>query len=363
MKFLFVSPFRMPGTGYTNITKQLALGLSDRGHDVMVLGIGYDKSEHNFPFRLVPTEQAWTFEQLRAMPELWKPDRMIVSNDVPYLNDLVKKFVREKEERMVWQFEAIFPVESDPLLPEWRIGLGKFKHRFVISRYGKEVCESHGLPAAHLPIGCAVGKQPSNKSGPRQLLEWPEDAIIFLSVTDNHERKALPLALQAFSYLPEDAHYYMLTNPDARLGWSLLDLAQEYGVQDRFHVVRPGVSQGILSTMYWAADALVVPSQAEGACLPVYEAAAHGLPVICGNWTALRDVQGEAWVIPVRSEYEYRYPWGNVRRWFASVTDLSDAMMTVYRQRLDSISMTDEALTFARQRSWSQAVDVVEGAG
>lgn len=359
MKYIFLTNFTLSGAGYTTIVKNIALGLVENGHEVMVLGIGYGKEAHDLPFKLVPMEFSWAYQALLNLPDDWGADRVIVALDVPQLHNLASHFIAEGEQHRLWLLEAIFPVESHPILLRWADSLGNYRNRFVISEYGVEQCKAAGLNAHFLPMGCSVGTQPKSKENPRKLLQWPENKTIFLTISDNHERKALPIAMQAFARLPDDAVYYLVTDPDEKLGWDLLELASEYKIRDRFYIVDYGVSSGILSMMYWAADALVVPSLAEGACLPVYEAAAHGLPVIGGHWTGLSDVAEEPWYMSVGYDFEFRFPWGNVKRWYASVGDVEARMLEVIKRK-DYTARAKAAIEFARDHPWSKAVEVME---
>lgn len=365
MRIIILGSFFFKGGGYTTIIEQLALGLTERGHDVMVLGIGTPQTPHNYPFKLVPIRYEWTTEVLRVLPDktMWNADRVILALDVPKLVAIATKFISEGMEANVWAMEAIFPIESDPILPEWIEMLGKFKQRYVISRYGVEQCESVGLPCEYIPMGCVeLSNPPSDKIGPRKSLKWPVDKTIYLTVAANHERKNLPAAMEAFSRLPEDTHYYILTAPYRTIGgWNLSNLANRFDITDRYNTIVFGVDAGILSTMYWAADVFVLPSQAEGACLPVVsESPAHGLPVICGTWTGLGDVADESWVMPVGYDYKYTFPWGDVDRYMASIDDITENMLAVHTKKVDYKAMVRAALDFTKSKPWSLAVDVIE---
>lgn len=361
MKFIFLGSFNIAGGGYTTILEHIALGLVGRGHEVMILGLNYDLNiPHDYPFKLVPMEFNWSVEALKYIPDQWNADRVILAMDVPKLTSIAKKFIRDGEEAKLWRLEALYPIESHPILPEWIVTLGKFRSRFVISNYGVEQCKSVGLTATLLPMGCVVGTPPKSKEAPRKLLGWPLDGTIFFTVAANHERKSLPLAIEAFARMPEDTFYYILTDPYSKIGWNIAELLEEYGISDRCKVINMGVNEGLLSSMYWAADAFVLPSQAEGACLPVYEAAAHGLPVICGDHTGLSDVASEEWTMMMGYDHKYRYPWGNVTRWMISVDDLAGFMRDVHDREIDYDSMVEAAYSFAKSRSWDLAVDVIE---
>lgn len=363
MKFLFCGNFNLKGTGYKKILENLAYGLHDRGHEVMILGLGYGKEPHNYPFHLVPLVMPEIMEALRVIPEAWKADRVIIAEDIPELVKIIAVFEHNDNAKALWEFEALYPIESEPLLSKWAKALGRFRTRYVISRFGHDVCIENGLnPTCYLPIGCNPGTMPSDKKEPRELLGWSPDKKIFLTVADNQERKGLDFALQAFARLKKgEAEYYLLTRPDSPIGYDLEELRAEYGIVDSSHVIDRGVDTGTLSTMYWAADALVVSSQAEGACLPIYEAAEHGLPVICGDWTGMSDFVGEQWMMPISYDFELRNPFGNVRRWLASVGDIEHWMNAIIQEDVDLTVMSAAALDYAVDRPWSAAVDAIEG--
>lgn len=361
MKYVFWSLFTIGKGGYTRILEQISYDLVERGHEVMIISHAYDKSQHDYPFKLVPIDNfGWGFEAVTQLPEAWGADRVIIALDVPDLVKVSNKFIQEGMSQHLWLLEALFPVESDPLRPLWRDALGKFRKRYVMSQFGTNICENSGLPSDYLPIGCTVTSPPPDKEQARQVLNWPQDRTVFLSVTANQERKNLPVAMQAFSRLPKDTHYYMVTDEEAKIGWALMELAEEYDILDRFTIIESGVSRGLLSTMYWAADAYVVTSQAEGGCLPVYEAAQHGLPVISSAWTALEDVIEEDWVMPIGYAHRYRFAWGNVWRWLADVDDVEYWMKAVHEKTVDLEAMKEAALVFAGERSWKLATDVIE---
>lgn len=365
-RYIFAGQFTVGGSGYTYIIKNIAYSLVDRGHEVMILALEYRGQPHNFPFHVVPMKHEWLMEALRVIPTEWKADRVIVARDIPKLCIIANWYIEKDQKEKLWGFEALYPVESEPILPEWIDRLGNFKTRYVISKYGTDLCNKTGIPSHRLMIGCSVGNRPKDKSVVRDILGWPRDKVIFLTVAENHDRKGLPIGIEAFSHIDNSsAEYRILTNPTQSIGWDLDDIKMRYGVADRVHIMKSGVSQPMLSMMYWAADALVVPSQAEGACMPIYEAAAHGLPVICGTWTGMSDFTNDShnWIIPIGAEYVFDHPWGNTKRWFASKEELCNSMNSIVlllgsKQYAD---MSSEAIEFAKSCTWNKSVDLIEG--
>ena len=68
--------------------------------------------------------------------------------------------------------------------------------------------------------------------------------------------------------------------------------AHAASVSPRIHMLGY-VSRADLDSLYRSADALVFPSRYEGFGLPILEAQAYGLPVICSNVTAIPEVAGD----------------------------------------------------------------------
>ena len=60
------------------------------------------------------------------------------------------------------------------------------------------------------------------------------------------------------------------------------------------HALGIRVSDRVMSDLFALADAVVLPSEAEGFGIPVLEAGAHGVPVICSDLDSIRSVAGES---------------------------------------------------------------------
>jgi glycosyltransferase involved in cell wall biosynthesis len=71
----------------------------------------------------------------------------------------------------------------------------------------------------------------------------------------------------------------------------LQQAVSERGLDKRVRYVGQ-VDQGILANLYRSADALLLPSLHEGFSVPVVEALAFNVPIVCGNWTAAAETAG-----------------------------------------------------------------------
>lgn len=202
-RYVILCTFNIYGSGYSAIVENTSYVLHDLGNEVMILGIGYNKQPHNYPFHVVPIEMNWKVEALRVIPKEWKADRTIVAMDIPMLKDIADTFTKHDMQSELWGLEALFPVESDPIKKTWRLALSQYKQRYAISQYGTAVCNAWELPTKYFPIGCMVGNRPKDKAEIRRKLNWDENKTIFLTIASNQERKALPLGLQAFKSLPK----------------------------------------------------------------------------------------------------------------------------------------------------------------
>lgn len=157
--------------------------------------------------------------------------------------------------------------------------------------------------------------QEQRKQIRRELQFRPED-FVFLSVGAMTSNKGLQFLLLVFAQL-------LQIRPEARLvlkGADGLYLSRRY-VEDQIGNLDPGIAQAICSRLsylggdfsfasmarlYQASDCYISPYVAEGFNMPVMEAAACGLPVICTAGGATDDFVTEDFALQIASTLE---PW------------------------------------------------------
>jgi alpha-1,3-rhamnosyl/mannosyltransferase len=106
--------------------------------------------------------------------------------------------------------------------------------------------------------------------------------------------RSVPRLLEAFAVLKQREglpHQLVVVGLNGRS--RLAPLATRLGIADKVRFL-DYVSDEDLSRLYNAAQALVLPSPIETLSLPVMEAQAAGLPVICADTPGLRDITGGA---------------------------------------------------------------------
>ncbi len=74
----------------------------------------------------------------------------------------------------------------------------------------------------------------------------------------------------------------------------LADRARQGAGVHLLHALGIRVTDGVLADLFALADAMVLPSESEGFGIPMLEAGAHGVPVVCSDLPTLRAVAGDA---------------------------------------------------------------------
>jgi glycosyltransferase involved in cell wall biosynthesis len=124
----------------------------------------------------------------------------------------------------------------------------------------------------------------------------------FLFVGTLQPRKDIATLLRAYESLPADVRAVRQLVIVGRYGWGAAEL------RDRLRAMRPGgrvlwlerVDDTLLRALYSRAAALVFPSLGEGFGLPLLEALAGGIPVVCSDLPVFKEVAGDcaAYVAP-----------------------------------------------------------------
>lgn len=133
-----------------------------------------------------------------------------------------------------------------------------------------------------VPLGVRAtppGTRPINAQG----------SPFILHVGSCQPRKNLAVLLRALARVPTARLVQVGGQADAKLK----ELIDKLGLRPRIQWMGQ-VSEANLQQWYRAASVLVFPSFYEGFGLPVLEAMAAGVPVICSNATSLPEVAGEA---------------------------------------------------------------------
>ncbi len=187
-------------------------------------------------------------------------------------------------------FCPLFPVDHDPV-PQ--VVADRFPHAdrlITYAQYGeRKVKEYQNGRYAHkvlyIPhmVDCKAYYpatiEEKMRFRKRLYPDWPEDAFIVGMVAANKgfpSRKSFPEALEAFAMFAHDypeARLYLHSYPNTEFGGpNLVEMAGHFGIQDKVHVVNPGMmlagdyGDELMRQIYTSMDVLLSPSQGEGFC-------------------------------------------------------------------------------------------------
>lgn len=121
-----------------------------------------------------------------------------------------------------------------------------------------------------------------------------KDYILFVGTIQ--PRKNLVRLIEAFSKVYKGPSFVTNLVIAGKLGWmydEILAAPKKFGVEKQVKFIGR-VTEADLAAVYQQARLFVYPSLMEGFGLPVLEAMAMGVPVVCSNAGALTEVAGEA---------------------------------------------------------------------
>jgi len=387
---VLLSDFDLRGSGYMHIAVSLCNELATRHNKlVTALGIGYDMSEHNWPFQIIPVRQSewgqhvpaiiYNFRAMAAAGQ-WHPvEAIVVALDIPLQERMLQV------DRGGAPYIGIFPIESGPLNTSWAYILSQMTQSLVISEFGARMMKDAGVDGGYLPVGidCDSWRMPQEEErrAIRKSLGFDDNDFVVLTVADNQERKNLSLAMKMIAEARKkiNAKWMLVTRVNSPVGWKLDDLAMYMGLTEHFTKFDKGLPFDRLWILYAAADAFLLTSKAEGLCLPVLEAMSCGLPVIATNCTAIPEhlweepdwsaCQDGRWLkgrhtgkrgltIPV--DYWNIDPWGNSYRAFPSIKEGVNQIIKLSKMKqTEKEKIIKAGRAYALERNWRRAGNIL----
>lgn len=365
----------MIGSGYYYLMTNLLTGLAAKGHDISVAGLGYMGEPHPYPFSIIPTmtaEDATSVIKNLNYLNRENPNTLIlVGMDIPYQLRYQREFAELKRKYM-----GITPMENGPLRTSWAMGLANADWMWFISEMAKQEALKKGLTKVdHLNVGVDTELwHPATSEERKQLRQGMglEDEFVIMTVADNQERKNLWAGMRIVAELkklhPErKLKYVMVTKEESPVGWDLRDLAVDENIVAEYLPFQRGVPAKNLWGLYACADAYLQPSKAEGLGLPVLEAMACGVPVVCTDTGAMHELCTDEKTeihklrgVLTPSAYSIIDVWGNSRRDFIDIYAGTKNLELVMTSPPDTKLFVESALEYVRSRTWDIAVTQVD---
>ncbi len=171
------------------------------------------------------------------------------------------------------------------------------------------------------------------------------DTPFFLTVGKMSGRRNFPRLLEAFAEFKRRTslpHKLLMVGLNIH-NIDIAGLIEKLGIKG--DVLNPGyVSDDELNLIYNAAEAFISPSAYETICLPVMEAQAAGLPVICIDTPGMRETTGDAALLISKLEIE----------------DLVEAMSRIAEDADLRRELSETGLNYSKRFSWQKcAADVL----
>jgi glycosyltransferase involved in cell wall biosynthesis len=199
------------------------------------------------------------------------------------------------------------PIDHEPTPPAIREKL-KLAYRIVTySQFGHRQLQKEGFHSTYIPHTVNTDIFiPLDKSECRRVLsDWcgkqiPDDAFIVGMVAANKDmppRKSFQEAMDAFKIFEQrkNAYMYLHTNLVSATGFPIMQYAKALGIEDKIFmtkdfVMRLKLKKENVPVLYNAFDLFLEPSTNEGFGVPIIEAQSCGIPTMCTDFTAMRDL-------------------------------------------------------------------------
>jgi len=364
-----ISDFDLRGSGYMNISTSLCQDLASRGYDVRALGYGYKGQEHHFDFSIIPVPSTGAVKYAAtALTNLIKMKNEIDIEAIIVALDIPIQIQYAKLERRDIPYFGIFPVESGPLMKPWAMDLMLIDFPLVISKWGTQQAREAGLDAHYVEIGLDLEawRRPSDEERAklRATFGLKDDDFLILTVADNHERKNLSSAVRAIAKAREkepNIFWALVSRLNYRAGWNVPALVDSYGLSDIFMPFERGLEFKHMWALYAAADAFLLPSKAEGLCMPILEAQATGTPVIATDCTAITEHLEDGRGLLCKTKFKTLDVWGNSWRHFVDIDDMANNIVKLIRMPPKRRSeMIGRAYEYVAGRNTRRAGDIIE---
>lgn len=369
----------VPRSGYANIAMELCRRLTEMGHEIKVLGLGYTGQEHREKFSIIPCNSLQdVVGYANNLKVQWGAEAVICALDIHQFQESIFPVIRQ----IGLKYICITPLESDPLCITWANLLKDMDKVFFISQFGADEAQKAGVKAEHIEIGIDTKswrlRTEQEYTAIRKNLGYDEDDFVVLTVADNQERKNLGRGIQVCAELKRrgvKVKHIIVTREHSNVGWKLYDVAfdviippanfakdkDEYRVNlsSDLRVFQNGIPFADLFALYCASDAYLCASRGEGLGIPLMEAMSAGVPVVANRTGAIPELlaEGRGWIVDWYSWYID--PFGNQRRYEMSIWSAVDELLKVKEGGIPAVLAKDAARKYMESKDWNKSANQI----
>ena len=210
----------------------------------------------------------------------------------------LRDMVKTKKIKMIYTAHGFHFYKGAPLL-NWLIyyPIEKYLSRYtdVLITINKEDYaiaknKMHAKKTEYIPgVGIDVEKIQNTRverNKKRKELGIPQDAFVFISVGELNKNKNHEVVIKALKNIADKNNMHYIIAGQGPLYQYLLDLADDYGLKDKVHLL--GFRTDVIELLK-SSDCFVFPSLREGLGLAALEAMASGLPLITTYVGGIKD--------------------------------------------------------------------------
>lgn len=402
MRILFLSDCPFIPNSLGKITRYLAAGFMDAGHEVVnVCPAAYTTLDNKY------IEYRWRGYVFRCYPwsgslkhyvSVFRPDIVFLFG-TPYsppLNEALRECYEER-----WRCIGYFDNESVWLIPEYGLHAANVvafasPTRFALSAFIQSLAAS-GIQAEVLEERTRLvyhGVDPQAYRGGERIL--PRDRLVYGFFGKNHIRKNLGVLIDAYAracaadkrFMEDTALYLAYVGFAGDNTWNvdlLLRLAEmRYGVrvaENTYtmidHEIRVGVPESSVAKIYASIDVFVFPSEGEAFGLPPLEYLSGGAgPTVVTRHPALKEIWHDVVGVPLEYMVDgwdyvvgdalvlfhpdpealarlmlrlYRDP--DTRRWLRGIEERASSLFTADRMVREMNAFIEEAAGYSEPLS------------
>lgn len=300
-------------SGFGTIAREILPRLLDTDRfEILVLGTKYFGDPHPWEGRLkifpVPGDDHPGQTRIGPMLALTQPTVLLTAcrfDELDWFPPVYLDAARQTGAQVPWVWYT--SIDGPPLPHQVVTFRDLVDHAVVTSRSGLEQLNS-AIPVLDTTLvrpgvdGVAYARIDALlRSQLRGQLGVGDDFVV-LGIGTNRPGKEFGTLLRAFAHFrkgKEDAVRLCLhTDPDARGGYDIRQIARRYGFEDELLFTNPhhfpaGLPADQISLVYNIADVAVFPHAGDGLALTKLEAMACGVPVIAHHITATAEVLDE----------------------------------------------------------------------